>query len=368
MRKGDADSLRRARQITLHAIKVCRQLSTYSLESDPFECNVLLTLGGPQDRLVGEYDKLGFETLFTPVPPVPFAVSGHLLRSYSELAQGEQTVMAVDVDSGRLTRLLVIRCESREYTRRHLLCGLAARHAGLVVHVRGGGLVEVYDANDLRLWYDGFRWRQPFERLTGFLTEFYKRPDVGHPEVRPDGETEEERKARGEQERESREARADKTVRRVFGGVMSLIDRRASSILVFTSPDGWVELQKQDKSQPHLVHVNAARRGELKRGDTPLDFKSRLPLSSLVNLLRVDGAHVLLGDSTVGGVGYRVIDPTTADTPAADANGTGTQAAQELSKRLLGPRAAAAGGKFPGMVVKVSADRKVHIFWGGSEV
>lgn len=367
-------AIRHARAVTLHVMKVCRQLSTYTLEGAAFECNVLITRGGRRDQPVPGFGDLQFHTCFRPDPPAPFAVSGHLLRAYSELAQGEQTVMAVDADTCRLTEVFVIRCGSREHTRRYLLCGTAARHRGLTVHVRGGGLVEVYDEGNLQLWYDGFRWaRQPFERLAEFLSRFFTRPEGGGPPKSdpPEAETPEQQQVRMNREAAERKEWVHGIVRRVIGGVMSLIDRRASSILVFTTLAGWKTIAPEAKPNDvaYMVHVNAARKGELVRvGGTVPDAKTLIPLSALVGLLRVDGAHVLLDDGSVAGVGYRVIGRSTADPSNTEANGTGTQAAQELSERLSGPEGVADGTTFPGLVLKVSADRKVHVFWGGSEV
>lgn len=334
--QGEKELLDRAHRNTLHVFQVCRQLSTYTLEGNPFICNVLITRQGQAgSELHGpaEWDAVGCELYLKPATSTTFTFSNELVRAYAELAQNEQAVMVVDADTCRLTELRVVRCRSREHTRRHLLCGLAQRHEGLVLHVTGSGTVEVYDGDDFRLWYDGFRWRQqPYEQLTRCLKAFY----TGAEQMAGN-------------------------VRRVIGAVMNLIDRRASSILVFTTNPGRDALV----NDRHITHVHAGRPADLQ----PLNIKAALPLSALVGLLRVDGAHILLDGGTVAGVSYRITPKSASGGSGFEASGTGTTAARELSELFYGPyreQPAGAKGLHRGFVVKVSADRNIHIFWRGA--
>lgn len=344
------------RENTLHVLQVCRQLSTFTLEGSPFVCNVLVTRGGKvktePPRTKGGTAVSCYSCL-RPQTQTPFVFSGRLIRAYAELAQSEQMVLVVDADTCQLTEILVVRCNSREHTRRFVLCTLAKATKGLAVHVRGSGLVEVYDEADLQLGYDGFRWtRLPYALLTACLKKFFGVPDEAD-------EADEELMG---------------PVRRVIGGVMSLIDRRASSILVFTTYKGWRRLTTTSETEPHLVHVDPDRVVEPSHGgptDSRLHVKNEFALDALVGLLHVDGAHVLLNDGGVAGVAYRVVEPVPAG-PAgvAAASGTGRAAALALSKRLGGPGWADDDHpKYaPGFVVKVSADRQVHIYWDEHEV
>ena len=321
-----------------YVVRVCRQLATYTLEGKPFICTVLVQTGRDPARAAARQPSEGTVqlanwTCLLPNPQVPFVTSGRLLRAYAELAQSEQTVMVVDAASVRLTELLVARCDTREVTRRHALCHLASEYSALAIHTRGHGVVEVYNGSDLQLWYDGFRWSaSPFRDLQNQLRNFYK----GVPD-----------------------ARRDEAVRRVVGGVTSLIDRQASSILVFTSDAGWQALTTG--SQQVLRPVNPQRQVRIER--TPkLDIKDHFPLDALVGFLHIDGAHVLLTDRTIAAAGYQVLDTTAG----GGANGTGTLAAMNASRLLKGTAGDPAASDF-GFVVKISADRQIRIYVAGRE-
>jgi hypothetical protein len=251
--------------------------------------------------------------------------------------------MVVDVSTCRLTMMVVTQMSGlREVSRRKDFCDLAGSSKGLVINLRGHGVVEVYDARQLQLWYDGFQWHgPPYDVLWGYLLRFYR-------------------------SEESEERQVD-AAKRILGSVIGLIDRGASSILVFTTRPGWKALtEKPDlQGKPVLEHVNRRRRVEFVLEQDALDIKDHFPLDALVGLLQSDGAHVLLNDRTVAGACYVVSDDPA--TPTDESNGTGTQAAQRASRGLKGVADGLATETF-GFVVKVSADRQVHVYVRGDEM
>lgn len=320
-----------------YLLRVCRHLAVLNVEGRPFRCSILIT----DSELNFEDLKARIKTnsrIFVSqclkrTASTPFHLFRSVVREYVETAQSVDLIMLVSAERCHLERTISIRVTASDRGRAYGYRQLAEMGKGLLAHVRGHGLVELYDKEDLQLLYDGFSWQvEPFRRLVFVLRKFYSKQ------------------------------RTDKWTRRIIGAVMHLFDEHASSILVFANEG--IRAQLKDKNSG-LAYLKPMRDDIVLHeiGDDTGRIKSGFSLDALASILRVDGAHIIDDRANVMDLAYQINSPEIAKTSTdgkAGMAGTGRMAAKAISEHFTKIK--------QGFVVKVSASRRYYIFHGGREI
>lgn len=323
-----------------YVLRLCRRVATWSLEGNSYKCTVVVT-AFDQTRSLPRVAWLGECAALT--NPTSFTFTDRDIRNHLELAQSENLVLFVNaLDLG--VSLIGTHGHSADHCRAMSCRRLAGDFSGVTIHVRDGKHVEVYDGDDLRLWYDGFAWqREPFDVVWHYLREFFHANE--------------------------------ELAKRARGVLSELLDVRASSILVFADLKQFAGLKSPPRPQfvaprednnPKLlspIRPNILSR-RVERGRT---IKTNIRLDALVGLLRVDGAHVIDRRGYLRYLAHHIDAPDPPGQHPEEFSGTGRRAASKLSWWLRRD-ATATGTQLPGFVVKVSASGSVYVFVEGRQV
>lgn len=312
-----------AYQIALGVLRVCRCMSNWTLEGVPFDCTVVLI---ESRNSVGEHVH-DLAPAFNIKNPFPLTFNDlHQLRKCAEIVQASDLFMTVDLEQGYLFQLSALHGTHANHSR-HESFPLLTEHPGsrrILIHCRHG-FVEVYAAGDLKLWFDGFRWRQrPFRALQEVLRRFFP----SNMEF----------------------------VRRYQAAVATLLDRQESSILVLTADSD-------------LGLINEVARENMKAGIEPSvatqrNFSKNTDLKTIIGVLHLDGAHFIdqsgglrawARNASVGASEPEKPEPE-ASSKEGEHGGTGARASRWLSEKL--PNS---------FVIKTSASGFVVIYRAGRQ-
>jgi hypothetical protein len=264
-------------QMALLALRLARQMVTWSLEGRPFECTVLLCTDTAYrlETQDGFGERRRYATLFNFDPPVPFHI-GHLqkVREHAELTQSGGLLMFVDASRGTLTRVSVMHSQSDEVPRLKRLREFSTGNE-IVVHMRGGNTVEVYVKQRLRLKYDGFQWVP--NPLTDLSHLVHRHLSLARP---PE----------------------PFWIQRLEEVVHALLDSHLSSIILLLHPADEPTLAQMDglgKFSPMRDEVVP-----VPRQGPPVPVWV-YPIASLIGLLKIDGIHVIDANGGLKYLGYK---------------------------------------------------------------
>jgi hypothetical protein len=326
---GKCNVLPREWQVALGAMRLARQMASWTLEGKQFECSVLLA-DGPAVKKIIDGEIGSFIRAFTLSSPVPFDFANKdMVRDTAESSQSDELFMLVDASDGQLKAIVVEQpysgsqnWQNSRYARLRKL----ANEDRLLLHMRAG-FVEVYADSSLLLWHDGFSWQlRPFDFLHREFLEHFK-----------------------QQLRNEAPDAADA----LLNAVAQLLDRHQGSTIILLKNDndtevGFVRLAPTSL-RPNLEDV----------GKEGVDFR-KLSVGPLASILHVDGAHAITQNArlkyrarriSVNEDLYKLVD--VSDKP----RGTGTFAAQWLSLALK-----------ESVSIRVSSSGYVKVFKEGRSV
>ena len=266
----------------VYALRLCRRFAMRTLEGQPFECTVVFVSdvgifqGGDTER-INDWCRhcSGWSTDRGP----SFAFTDQSLSEHMELIQGEGLVMFVDAQTLRVEAIGAQWDKEAWY--RGMWCKRLAKDFGAVtVHLRGGCYVEVYDAEELELWYDGFSWRShPFELPKKYLKEFFSFTRV-------------QSTTTGESSAKVN-PHATELTGRIVAAIVHLMDHHASSILVFydsgSSGGSGCDMTGLDCLEPLRTGI----RSRLARTTEVAQSIKEISLPALFGIFRLDGVHVI---------------------------------------------------------------------------
>ena len=255
-------------QIAIGVTRMCRRMSTWTLEGNPFECTVVLVRQATVDVLKDHGSR--FRSLIELHTPCPFNFDHEdNVRQYAEMAQGMPLIMAVSATDGKLHHIATSVRQDHSGLSHRYFSDLAGDH-GIAFRIRPPAKVDVFSRDGLVLSYDGFHWKEkPFDALVeASARHFSKRKDIQR-----------------------------QCVDRIVEATQRLLDSAQSSIFIFVSED-------DRKTALDLT-------GESLRPSVMWPSRSRIKVSEvepgvLAATLHLDGAHLIDEDGEVFAIARRI--------------------------------------------------------------
>ncbi|MCA9063600.1 MAG: hypothetical protein KDA96_11090 [Planctomycetaceae bacterium] len=164
-------------QIAIGVTRLCRRMSTWTLEGDPFECTVVLVGQDKEEVLKASGER--FRSLIELDSPCPFNFDFEdEVRQYAEMSQGLPLMMIVSAITGRLQHIATSLLPNHSGLSHRYFKQLAGERA-IVFRIRPPGKVDIFDRSALVLGFDGFQWREtPFAELEMRALQHFKRKDI----------------------------------------------------------------------------------------------------------------------------------------------------------------------------------------------
>lgn len=306
--------LGRSKVVALGTIRLCRRLSTMTLEGSPLSFS--LVLGPCHDEPPAG---LNIRQLFS-VGVRSFDFQNlESIRHQVEMVQSQLAIVFVDALSGKLTCVYGFTKKAQlEENRMGVLAGIGNGFRGIVVHVRGGGYVEVYGKRGLQLWFDGFRWHaHPFAVLDKALDEHFRGAGL-----------------------------ADSWKSRLRDAICNLMDMQYASIIALVKRNKLRECEKFLKA----LRPESRIEDRISADD--------LPAETIASLLRLDGAHLIDENFKLMKICQGIVERQGDRLGPPYGPGMGVRAAQRLSANV----------KDGCLVIKVSASGQLKIFKAGHQM
>lgn len=279
--------LHRSLQFAIGIVRVCRLMSSWTLEGVPFQFTVLF-LENDQFRSIGADEKRQYSILFYPEEPIPFNfVFLEKIRDIAEAAQCSETALLVTADDGLLRAVCKLLpgtsgvaplTGSESRVTRMTDSQPSPKYTPIRICCPPSGLLEIYGRREkvslpgessiikdldrtiaerrpleLAFWFNGFRWQsRPYLQLERTLLHH-----LGNMDAIPD----------------------------IMASVGLLQDRHCSSIILL--------LHKDDEGGLARVAGKELRKNIiLTDGRVSISSEPMSP-SILASLLQLDGAHVI---------------------------------------------------------------------------
>lgn len=283
-------------QNAIGVARMCRRMSTWTLEGAPFACTVVL-LSDEAMRSIG-VSTSRFSRLIDLRPPTPFNLRNQeVIRAHAELAQSEGLLMIVSADDGRLHGIGTSRLDREAPPRevRHSFYSWLSESDTLVFDIRPDRVIHLYGRNGLLLDYDGFEWiASPMAYASERFSKFFARQDR---EDDPDSE-----KPLFAQ-RPSAETTAKRS-RTLADAMRRLVDANESSIFALLDED---DVREAGRSAVEML------RPDIRWSSSDRVSISGLDSESLAGLLHLDGAHLISRDGHVLSISRRINTRTHRD-------------------------------------------------------
>ncbi|MEP1645145.1 hypothetical protein, partial [Rhodopirellula bahusiensis] len=268
-----------------HAVgiaRMCRRLSTWSLEGVPFSCTIVVLPGRVMDSLQGS-SSLG--RLIDLRPLTPFNLKNQdAVRRHAELAQSEGLNMLVSAADGCLHAIGLVRSAEDTPSRemRHKFYRWLANSHSLVFDIRPHGRVNLYGGGRLILEHDGFEWsKSPHAWLEDKIRDYFEQtdPNALSSSMSP--------------------GQASRLGEKLGEAARHLVEKSESSIIVL--------LDSRDSSQSKRL-ASETLRPEVRWAFTEKVSLSNLDSETLAGLLHLDGAHLVSRGGYVISISRRISD------------------------------------------------------------
>ncbi|WP_417381889.1 hypothetical protein [Gimesia sp.] len=254
-------------QIAVGVTRMCRRMSTWTLEGEPFECTVVL-VGQEPDAILKE-NGARFRSLIELDTPCPFNFDYEdEIRQYAEMAQGPPLLMIISARDGHLHHLATSLMSDNSGLSHRYFKELAGEH-GIVFRVRPPAKVDIFTRDRLALGYDGFQWNEaPFDKLEKAANNHFEIKDV-----------------------------QQKCVDRLIESTQRLLDQSQSSIFILVpEAERKTALELTSESlRPSILWPTQTR---IKIGE--------VDPAVLASILQLDGAHLIDQDGEVFAISRRI--------------------------------------------------------------
>ena len=274
-------------QYAIGVARLCRRLSTWTLEGTPFACTVAL-LSADSMRAIGSATSR-LSPLIDLRPPTPFNVRNEgAIRRHAELAQSEGLFLIVSAEDGLLHSIGTARSGENAPSRsmRHSFYSWLAGNGSLVFDIRPQGGIHLYGVTGLLLDHDGFEWApSPLAWAAEMFNTFFSDHQID--DVSPNSTY--RLKSSNEHASRCSQTLGDATRR--------LVDGHESSIFAL--------LHESDRDGANKLAA------EMLRPDIRWSASDRIGIDgmdseSLSGLLHLDGAHLISQDGHVLSISRRI--------------------------------------------------------------
>ncbi len=275
-------------QNAIGAARMCRRMSTWTLEGTPFACTVVLLSAEAMNSIGASTSR--FSRLIDLRPPAPFNLrNSSAIRDHAELAQSDGLFMLASAHDGMLHSIGTARLDREAPPRevRHSFFSWLSESGALIFDIRPTRVIHLYGQNGLLLDHDGFEWLpSPMAYASEIISSFFSSsPSATSSDDKP-----------GFAGRPSPETTALRT-RTLSDAMRRLVDDNESSIFALLDFD---DVGRATQSAVEMLRPNIRWSASDRVSISGMDSES------LAGLLHLDGAHLISRDGHVLSVSRRI--------------------------------------------------------------